>query len=521
MLSKKNIVVTKELIILRVIAFMYLLAAIINGISYSTLSYGLIPIICLITFANFISMDNVKKENVISGIEVLGIVSSVFAILIFVGFFSIPGGMNAGRLQFTFQYANVAGTWFAVCFVLARDSQCKTVRILSPINLIALFMTKSIGAITILFVLQIVWVIRKAFKYSNKKSRVSVYSILCGVGALAVTIIVVATRFGQGRYTFIERLIQSYDGLKVMGSHILTGIGAGNWQYIYPFYQSAQYKAGVIHNSYVQIGVSSGIVPMICMIVLLLSVVAKFVKKNERKIEAAFFILMHSMVDYCLSFMCIDLLLIVLLGCCSYNVNENDIPENIKIVSRMRKLIGRRTVKIHDGVKRAVRITVCFLMLGIFLFAYYGTMQIRTLESMISVANTKGAVSTYNNNCTFMRNGYKENELYVQALLTGGRYKKVLKELKVCKKKSANISYYEILARTNKNMLEIDDVIQVVQSQPYNYEMLCRLTEIVQSEKYLESDIKKYERTILGINQMIKEKPASWLNNQKEVNIKE
>lgn len=522
MFLKKNIVVTKELIILTVVAFTYLLSVIMNGVSYSTLNYGLIPLICLIVFMIFNSMDSIGKKSVIFGIEILGIISSIFAILIFAGMLNISGGMNAGRLQFTFQYANIAGTWFAVCFILARDSQCKAVRVLSPVNLIALFMTESIGAISILFVLQIVWGIRKVIKYNkDKQSRISLYLILCGIATAVLAVIVVVSRFGQGRYTFIERLIQSYDGLKVMVSHILTGIGAGNWQYVYPFYQSAQYKAGVIHNSYVQIGVSSGIIPMICVIGLVLSVAVKFVRKNDCKTEAACFILLHSMVDYCLSFVCIDVLLIVLLGCYSSGENETVILENIKVADRVRKFIEQRMTKIHTGIKRAVRVFACFLLLGVFCFAYYGTMQIRIMEGMIRADRADVAVGIYSRNDTFMRNGYGESELYVQALLADGRYKEVLRESQVCKKKSAKIQYYEMVAKENKNVVGIDDIIQVAQSQPYNYEMLCGLTELVENGTYREGDIKKYEKSILEINKMIKGKPARWLNNQKELDIKE
>lgn len=61
--------------------------------------------------------------------------------------------------------------------------------------------------------------------------------------ALIISAFVIARRFSEAKYTFIERIIQSMDGIKVQLSHCLFGIGTGNWQYLYPYYQSAQYKA--------------------------------------------------------------------------------------------------------------------------------------------------------------------------------------------------------------------------------------------------------------------------------------
>lgn len=514
--SKKKIFITKEIILLSVVAIIYLLSVIVNEISYSALSCGLIPLICLIVVVIFSSMEEGEKNKVFSGLEIMGIASSIIAVFTFIGLFHISGGMNAGRLQFTFQYANVAGTWFAVCFILARDSQRKIVKLLAPVNLLTLLMTKSIGAIIILFILQTIWVIRRALKFRTKKEwGIAIAYFLMSI----IATIVVSTRLGQGIYTFIERLIQSYDGLKVIDSHILTGIGAGNWQYVYPFYQSAQYKAGVIHNSYVQIGVSAGIIPMIFMIGLLISVAIKFIRKNDCKTEAAFFILLHSMMDYCLSFVCIDVLLIVLLGFCHSNGNERVISEieNKKIVEIMRNLIEQKTVKISVRMKKAIRISAYFLFLGVFCFGYYGTMQIRTMEQMIGVGNTDEAISIYKNNSAFMKNGYRENELYFQALLMGGENSAVVEKAERCKKKSSQVQYYEVLARELQGKADMECLIRVAEAQPFHYEMLCELTELVKKGNYSEEEFKKYERTLSEINKKIKEKPACWLNNQKEV----
>ena len=57
----------------------------------------------------FSLLDDEEKKAVLKGVIILGIVSSIIAVIMYI--FSIGEGsgfINAGRLQFTFQYANVA-----------------------------------------------------------------------------------------------------------------------------------------------------------------------------------------------------------------------------------------------------------------------------------------------------------------------------------------------------------------------------------------------------------------------------
>ena len=253
----------------------------------------------------FFSLDDIEKKTILNSLILIGIVSSVIAVIMYI--FSVGesnGFINVGRLQFTFQYANVAGTWFGVSFILARDSENKTYQYLSVFNILALLATKSVGAIAIFIILQVIWYVKK-----SRKNRI----LLIGTSvALIISAFVIARRFSEAKYTFIERIIQSMDGIKVQLSHCLFGIGTGNWQYLYPYYQSAQYKAGVIHNSYVQAGVSAGLIPMLILIILLVICIKKYIRNYGFATEAALFIMLHSIMDYCMSFAFIDILLVFL-----------------------------------------------------------------------------------------------------------------------------------------------------------------------------------------------------------------
>lgn len=54
----------------------------------------------------------------LSALAWFGVATSIAAFLVFVGVLPIEGGMAAGRLGLTFQYANAAAIWFGACVLL-------------------------------------------------------------------------------------------------------------------------------------------------------------------------------------------------------------------------------------------------------------------------------------------------------------------------------------------------------------------------------------------------------------------
>ncbi len=58
-----------------------------------------------------------------------------------------------------------------------------------------------------------------------KKSRKNRILLIGTSVALIISAFVIARRFSEAKYTFIERIIQSMDGIKVQLSHCLFGIG--------------------------------------------------------------------------------------------------------------------------------------------------------------------------------------------------------------------------------------------------------------------------------------------------------
>ena len=420
-ISKRSINITKELVFLLVISLAYILSSLHNGISYGILGQTFLPLACFVMGVVFFSLDDIEKKTILNSLILIGIVSSVIAVIMYI--FSVGesnGFINVGRLQFTFQYANVAGTWFGVSFILARDSENKTYQYLSVFNVFALLATKSVGAIAIFIILQVIWYVKK-----SRKNRI----LLIGTSvALIISAFVIARRFSEAKYTFIERIIQSMDGIKVQLSHCLFGIGTGNWQYLYPYYQSAQYKAGVIHNSYVQAGVSAGLIPMLILIILLVICIKKYIR------------------NYGMSFAFIDILLVFLF------VYSNE--EEIKVLD--------------NKIQLKIPIVLCFILMSLGL---YGVFQIRTIESYELHNNYIGLMKQYNSHKSMMKNGYRENQLYLEALIGLNKSKKVEKFIENNYHLPANSAFDKLLLKSEENGLTVDMAINEIKKQPYNYEL--------------------------------------------------
>ena len=79
----------------------------------------------------------------------LGVLCAVFGVFMVSGVVPYAGSVNAERLQFTFQYANTAGLWFAALAILTCATS-GSARLGAPFLLsFALLLTQSVGSITL------------------------------------------------------------------------------------------------------------------------------------------------------------------------------------------------------------------------------------------------------------------------------------------------------------------------------------------------------------------------------------
>lgn len=354
--SKKRTLAPYEIIALFAALF-YFVSSLANGYNSASLAQASLPGACAVFLYLYNCLPEQRKSQMIDGLIVGSGVFAGIAILAFCGVINLTGAVTAQRLQFTFQYANAAGTWFAAIALLAQDRENPRAKSFLLPCLAALLLTRSVGALGMYAVIQLIrlWIHRKdrqlwqglilthvlsaifagAFFFLRGWLTLPVVALLylsgfclqrilsvayrfylhwvcLGGGVLGIAAILVSQRVAGALLTFVERISQILDGSKLIVLHPLFGVGAGNWTYLYPYYQSAQYTSTVVHSSIIQIGVDAGL-PVIILAVLF--VVFAFRRKGRPLTStlAATLLLAHSLMDFTLQFFPICALLIALL----------------------------------------------------------------------------------------------------------------------------------------------------------------------------------------------------------------
>ncbi|MEG1989260.1 MAG: O-antigen ligase family protein [Oscillibacter sp.] len=299
---------TRGLMLPAALALWYPLASLVNGASARSLGQAMLPLCCLLFAGLCVSLSEAERKQLLVWLRRLSGVVAVFAILAFFDILPIAGAVTAHRLQFTFQYVNAAGIWFAGTALLRREAPDRFSDWLYPFVLIALLLTRSIGALGlfVLFQLYVLWKGRK----SLGDPHFWVPSLVLILGSAAA----VATRFQQGLGTFAERLVQSHDGLLGMLSAPIFGYGAGRWPDVKPLFETYSYRAIVVHNSYVQAGVEAGF-PALLLLAAAVVLALWLLRRQSPSLKAAAAVIaLHAVMDFSLCFFAVDCLFLSVLA---------------------------------------------------------------------------------------------------------------------------------------------------------------------------------------------------------------
>lgn len=335
---------------------LYLTASLANGYASDSLARSAFVCVCALFLSLYRTLSESERHRMLSVVLIGSGIFSVAAILAFCHVLPLTGAVISNRLQFTFQYANAAGSWFAAAALLAWDWENIRVKRFTISMITALFLTRSVGAIGLYVCLQAVrlWIRRKdkiwhsavilhgaaagfAFlfymlsgwaavmllillgvivwcqeKLMPAMCRLRLYWPFLLLGAAGGAAVVFTQRVASSARTFIERLIQILDGSRVIAANPLFGVGAGNWEDIYPFYQSAQYNSTVVHSSIIQIGVDAGIFAILLAAVFF-AVSWKRGKRTLPENLALILLAVHSVFDFTMQFFPIVALLLALL----------------------------------------------------------------------------------------------------------------------------------------------------------------------------------------------------------------
>jgi len=172
----------------------------------------------------------------------------------------------------------------------------------------------------------IMFAIRKKYQHYFIKIVSEKFVLWIGIGILpAMGAVLIFTRGLRPIATYIERIIQSVDGISIMLCYPF-GLGPGSWQFHFTEYQSAPYEVSKIHNEYVAIGVDVGfliIIPILALFIYWLKH-----KEWDYKSISVIIILFHAIMDIPFSFLIIIVLLAMLVA--------NNIPKTKAVPAYMR-----------------------------------------------------------------------------------------------------------------------------------------------------------------------------------------
>lgn len=339
-----------------VLALVYLIASAARGYHADSLAQAALPGACALFLAAYRTLSGPKRTRLLAGLLAGSGVFAAAALLAFCGLFPLSGAVASRRLQFTFQYANAAGSWFAAMALLAQEWEDKRLRRLAVPFVAALCLTRSVGALGLYALSQVLravlgrkehlWadvvllnaagVLFAALLYlAEGWPALPLLALLCGAGwtfeellprlkklrihwlclpagCAAIGAVLASRRFASSLGTFAERLVQIGDGLRGAAAHPLLGFGAGNWAQAYPQYQSAQYVSAVVHSGPVQILVDAG-VPALLAAGAFLVLAWRQRGRTRTQTLAAGLLILHSFLDFTMQFFPIAALLLALL----------------------------------------------------------------------------------------------------------------------------------------------------------------------------------------------------------------
>lgn len=299
----------------------------LDGIaSYETLSAISRPALAIATAAYWLQLSQDEKHSAIKLVAYEGALFSIVALLMFAGVLPYPGAVVDGRLQFTFQYANTAGVYFAVmsCLIWSQ-ARTRAAKALVAAPSICTALTQSMGTFAATALVAGAWAVKKLKLARLKRDNATQTKatagkiVIAALGAVALAapavFIGVPERLDSALQTGMERIIQTIDGTRALASAPLIGIGPQQWRVVHPLVQSAQYTANVIHNGYLGFSLSYGLIGTALAALCMLMLWKGTTKAAEDRIPgahpAAALLLIHVLVDFDLAFGSIIMLLVL------------------------------------------------------------------------------------------------------------------------------------------------------------------------------------------------------------------
>lgn len=274
----------------------HIFCAVRGGFIIEFAAQAIMPVAVMLFYMIICTLSREQKQKIVKASVHISVYIALVAIVMCVS--NILMGRGDKRLLFPFQYSNASGIYFAIMIILSKKQNMKKYE--QVILYIALFMTQSVGAVGLMAAAEIVY---------SKSLKKTVLIIL----ALVVGGVLFYSRVYESVGTFIERLLQMYDGLKCISQNPLMGIGVGRWAEYGQKYKSGFYTANVIHSCPIQICVDSGIIGIVLLLICVAAVIKKSNGIDKNSILCVIMFFVHSMFDFSMSFAALNMLLMLVL----------------------------------------------------------------------------------------------------------------------------------------------------------------------------------------------------------------
>ena len=140
--------------------------------------------------------------------------------------------------------------------------------------------------------------------------------------------------------TLFSRFDYMRDALKLLKKHWLSGIGSGGWKYYQYAVQSKHYNVSYIHNGLLQFWLENGIVAFVALLLLIIKGLCTFAKEKKNiLLSMLIFIVLHSFVDFNMSFGICLIIMGLVLGSAANTDHKNIIWNISGIISLLLCLV--------------------------------------------------------------------------------------------------------------------------------------------------------------------------------------
>lgn len=450
-----------------------------------------------------------EKQKALEYMAWSGVILAIVGILMYFGLLPVEGSVSAGRLMFTFQYANTAGLFFGIVSVLCLCALRGRRRAVAVIPAAALVLTQSVGSMAVFLVALVAVGIRCA--YVEKPRR----EIVAGVaGAVVVTcvagVLLLHDRFAQAASTFAERIVQVLDASSVFAGNLAFGIGPDQWQVVYPAVQTAQYRAADVHCSYMQVGLDAGVLALVVLVAFFAVGIARLVKAGDfTSTVCAVMIVVHALVDFDLMFSSV-----MLIAC---------------LVMSLSQLEGKAEGQLRGwatgggGLNQAFGLCVAACALVASVGGIYLDGQVGVLQERADQGDGEGAYALLESR-PYLRSDVLMQGQVAAALFFQGEYESIASLSADASSPSEEILLYSALSKlaSGSGVEAREALTDVLYRHPYDVELYqavrAYLMGLAPGDSRAEC-IASYNEQADRANALALEGHAAWIGKQEEIEL--